>query len=59
MFIKENKTNKNISNGSLRERFVKEINESLVIIRTDIPKEERLRKELLEKIKNGELSIPA
>lgn len=58
MFIKEN-INNNYSNGSLREKFVREIKKSLVIIKQEIPQEERLRKELLEKIKRGELGIPA
>ena len=58
MFINDNKT-ECIQNCSLREKFVMEINESFVIIKTYIPKEEVLRKELLEKIKKGELEIPA
>jgi hypothetical protein len=59
MFIKDNKINREIVNGSLREKFVRDVNNSLVIIKTYIPKEEILRKELLEKIKRGELTIPA
>lgn len=59
MFIKENKVNKDISNISLREKFVRDINNSLIIMKTIIPKEEVLRKELLEKIRKGEVEIPA
>ena len=59
MFIKEDRINREDFNGSLRDRFVKELNKSLVIIKTEVPKEERLRKELLEKIKKGEFEIPA
>jgi len=59
MFIKDNKIKEGIANGSLRDRFIRDVNKSLIIIKTEIPKEEILRKELLERIKKGELMIPA
>ena len=59
MFIKDNKINEDITNGSLREKFVRDIHKSLVIIKVEVPEEEVLRKELLENIKNGKLMIPA
>ena len=59
MFIKDNKIKEGIANGSLRDRFIRDVNKSLIIIKTEILKEEILRKELLERIKKGELMIPA
>jgi len=60
MYIKEKTEIKNISHGYLRNKLVKEIENSFNY-RKGKNKEEAARKELLEKIKKGELgnSIPA
>jgi len=54
MYIKDRTEGENIIHGYLRDKFVREIKRSLIIVNKDINKEEESRKELLEKIKKGE-----
>ena len=58
MFIHSEDLNYRLEEGSLRERFLKEINESLSPVETFVSKEEILRKELFNQIRKGELEIP-
>jgi len=58
MFIPKEDFNNNLGEISLRERFLREINNLSHIENIDVQKDEILRKELLDKIKKGELEIP-
>jgi len=54
MFIKEKSSGKNLSHGYLREKLLREIKKELPLDR-EISREEKLRREMLKKIKEGEL----
>ena len=58
MFIKKEITEKNLSHGYLRDKLVKELKEEMVFIDKELSKEEMLRKEILDKIRKGELRQP-
>jgi hypothetical protein len=57
MYIRKKSSEGYAAHGSLRDRLVRELKEEVLIIKEEISKEEVLRREMLEKIKNGELLV--
>ena len=57
MFIKKQINKENMTPERRGDKFLRELNKSIIAIKFDVKKEEDLRKKMFEDIRKGELRI--